>query len=171
MPADALVWVEKGRTKTEPIPMISSLAQPVASGIGIRGQQDDGRQGSRSDKEHREPTHVFSPQESPSVSFGHSTQHVVTARLLADGFVDVPRTKAALASDCLKVVLACQQYRSGGQDRATDQALKTTYIERCRSADNLTACQPKARLLHGVILVETRIRDYIKCGIYGARTA
>ena len=47
MPAHALVWVELVRTGAVPIPMISGLAQPVTTGIGLSGQQDSGRQDRR----------------------------------------------------------------------------------------------------------------------------
>jgi hypothetical protein len=59
MPADAVVWVEKGRTETGSIPMISGLAQPVATGIGRGGRQRHGKQGGRGSKESRKLTHVF----------------------------------------------------------------------------------------------------------------
>ena len=61
MPADAVVWVEKGRTETEPIPMISGLTQPVATGVGIGGQQGYRRERRRRDRESGKPTHVSSP--------------------------------------------------------------------------------------------------------------
>lgn len=61
MPAEAPVWVEPARTGAVPIPMISSLAPPVATGIGLRGQQDSGRQDRRGGNEHSKLTHVSSP--------------------------------------------------------------------------------------------------------------
>jgi NAD(P)-dependent dehydrogenase (short-subunit alcohol dehydrogenase family) len=38
-PANALMWVEEGRTETESIPMISGLALAVATGTGIGGHR------------------------------------------------------------------------------------------------------------------------------------
>jgi hypothetical protein len=61
MPANALVWVEKGGTETEPVPMISGFAQPVATSIRIGGQQGCGRQGRCGDKELGKPTHISTP--------------------------------------------------------------------------------------------------------------
>jgi hypothetical protein len=60
MPADAPVWVEPVRTGAVPIPMISGLAQPVATGIGLSGQQDSGRQDRRGGNEHSKLTHASS---------------------------------------------------------------------------------------------------------------
>ena len=66
MPADALAWVEPVRTGAVPIPMISGFAPPVATGIGLGGQQDSDGQDRRGGKEHSKLTHGFLPLESSS---------------------------------------------------------------------------------------------------------
>ncbi len=68
MPADALAWVEPVRTGAVSIPMISSFSPPVATGIGLSGQQDSGGQDRRGGNEHSKLTHGFLPFESSSVS-------------------------------------------------------------------------------------------------------
>ena len=61
MSADALVRVEKARTEAVPIPMISGLAQPEATGIGFGGQQGSGQQECHEGCEHTKLTHVSYP--------------------------------------------------------------------------------------------------------------
>ena len=61
MPADALVWVEDGRTGAEMIPMISGQAKPVATSIGRGRQQGYGRQRRRDGDQHGKLTHFFPP--------------------------------------------------------------------------------------------------------------
>jgi hypothetical protein len=61
MSADALMRVENARTEAVPIPMISGLAQPDATGIGFGGQQGSGQQECHEGCEHTKLTHVSHP--------------------------------------------------------------------------------------------------------------
>jgi hypothetical protein len=61
MSADALMRVENARTEAVPIPMISGLAQPDATGIGFGGQQGSGQQECHEGCEHTKLTHVSYP--------------------------------------------------------------------------------------------------------------
>ena len=61
MPTDAPVWVKPVRTGAIPIPMISGLAPPVATGFGLSGKQGSGRQDRNGGNKHSEFTHVSSP--------------------------------------------------------------------------------------------------------------
>ena len=61
IPADALVWVEFGRTGAEMIPMISGQAEPVAASIGRGGREGYGRQRRQGGGQQSELSHLFSP--------------------------------------------------------------------------------------------------------------
>ena len=61
IPADALVWVEDGRTGAEMIPMISGHAEPVATSIGRRRRQRYGRQRRHGSCQQCKLTHLLSP--------------------------------------------------------------------------------------------------------------
>jgi hypothetical protein len=61
-PADAPVRVEPVRTGAVPIPMISGLAPPVATGFGLGGKQGSGRQDRNGGNKHYKLTHVSSPR-------------------------------------------------------------------------------------------------------------
>ena len=77
MPTDAPVWVEKARPDAVPIPMISGLAQPDATGLGLGGQHGSGQKDRRGGNEHSKLTHVSSPWNRRAYIVGYLAQHII----------------------------------------------------------------------------------------------